>query len=318
MKQPAFIITIDTEGDNLWRNHEQILTQNALFLPRFQMLCEKFGFKPVYLTNYEMACDPAYVDFAKEVINRGQGEVGMHLHAWNSPPLSDLTGDDWRHKPYLIDYPEKVIRDKVAFQTGLLEDTFQIKMRSHRAGRWAMNEFYAKVLIEHGYQVDCSVTPRVDWRSSPGAPQGRGGTDYTRFPDQAYFIDPDNIANAGRSLLLEVPMSILYKHPVWLNGVKRIYDVIRGKRRSPSVHWLRPRGGNVAQMRQVAETMLAGGADYVEFMLHSSELMPGGSPTFTDAAAIERLYADLEQLFVWMKTRAVGMTLAEYYQGKIT
>ncbi|WP_395754844.1 hypothetical protein [Edwardsiella ictaluri] len=55
MSHPGFIITIDTEGDNLWQNHDRITTENARYLPRFQLLCEKYGFKPVYLTNYEMA-----------------------------------------------------------------------------------------------------------------------------------------------------------------------------------------------------------------------------------------------------------------------
>ncbi|MEA9392335.1 deacetylase [Acerihabitans sp. TG2] len=316
MNQPAFIITIDTEGDNLWHNHEQILTLNARFLPRFQLLCEKFGFKPVYLTNYEMAVDNVYVEFAKDVITRAQGEVGMHLHAWNSPPLFDLTGDDGRHKPYLIDYPDELIIAKVKAQTQLLEDTFQTKMLSHRAGRWALNEFYVNVLIENGYRVDCSVTPRVDWRRSPGAPKGQGGTNYIDFPDQAYFINPENIAFAGDSPLLEVPMSTRYKHPGWVNTAKSLYDSLRGKSRTPSVHWLRPHGGNVANMQRVVDTMLARGSDYVEFMLHSSELMPGGSPTFTDEDAIEQLYADLEQLFEGLKGRVVGMTLADFYQKK--
>ena len=52
MKKPAFIITIDTEGDNLWQNHRVIKTENARYLARFQTLCERFGFKPVWLTNY--------------------------------------------------------------------------------------------------------------------------------------------------------------------------------------------------------------------------------------------------------------------------
>jgi hypothetical protein len=316
MTQPAFIITIDTEGDNLWRNHDQILTRNALFLPRFQSLCEKFGFKPVYLTNYEMAVDDAYVEFAKDVIARAQGEVGMHLHAWNSPPFHDLTGKDGLHQPYLIDYPNDVIAAKVDFQTRLLEDTFQTKMLSHRAGRWALNEYYAKLLLEHGYLVDCSVTPLVDWRRSPGAPTGNGGANYLNFPDKAYFINPDNIARPGQSALLEVPMSIRYKHAPWLNHLKHFYDTVRGHRRTPSVHWLRPKGGNVENMKFVVESMLAQGNDYVEFMLHSSELMPGGSPTFVDEPAIERLYDDLEQLFEWLRTRVVGMTLAEYYLKK--
>jgi hypothetical protein len=317
MSKPAFLITIDTEGDNLWQNHDRITTENTHYLPRFQALCEKYGFKPVYLTNYEMAMDAEYVAFARDVIARNQGEVGMHLHAWNSPPIVALTDDDWRHKPYLIEYPADQIRAKVDHMTKLLEDAFQTKMRSHRAGRWAFNEYYASLLLEYGYQVDCSVTPRVNWRFSPGDPAGQGGSDYRHFPDAAYFIDPHNIARAGNSTLLEVPMSIQYKHSGLMNSIKQGYDALRGKRRSPSVHWLRPSGGNVATMKSVVERTLAAGSDYVEFMLHSSEFMPGGSPTFKNQEEIEGLYRDLEALFSWLSERTRGMTLAEYYDATL-
>ncbi|QHM73047.1 polysaccharide deacetylase family protein [Mixta intestinalis] len=314
MNKPAFLITIDTEGDNLWRNHRTITTRNTLFLPRFQALCEKYGFKPTWLTNYEMAGDPAYVEFARDAITRGQAEVGMHLHAWNSPPEVALTDDDWRWQPYLIEYPDNVLRAKVKFMTDLLEEKFQTKMVSHRAGRWAFDERYAAVLRELGYQVDCSVTPRVSWRNSPGVPQGQGGTDYTHFPHHAYFLDPDDISRSGASTLLEVPMSTQYKHSALVNRLKQGYHRLRGKTRGPSVNWLRPSGGNLVAMQQVVEASLAEGNDYVEFMLHSSEFMPDGSPTFKNEADIERLYEDLEGLFSWLQARTRGMTLAEYYQ----
>ncbi|WP_062746901.1 polysaccharide deacetylase family protein [Erwinia persicina] len=316
MVKPAFIITIDTEGDNLWENHNLISTKNTHYLPRFQALCEKYAFKPVYLTNYEMAVDDDYVAFARDVIARGTGEVGMHLHAWNSPPLDPLTDDDWRYKPYLIEYPAGLIRSKFEFMTRLLEDTFQTKMLSHRAGRWAFNEYYAALLIEFGYVVDCSVTPKVNWQFSPGNPEGKGGTNYRNFPSHAYFMDEKNIARAGTSSLLEVPMTIQYKHSGLMNSLKSGYDRLRGKRRSPSVNWLRPSGGNVENMKQVVRQSLDEGQDYVEFMLHSSEFMPGGSPTFATEQHIERLYQDLEQLFSWLSERTVGKTLAEYYQAK--
>lgn len=316
MTKPAFLITIDTEGDNLWQKHSSITTENARYLPRFQALCEKYGFKPVYLTNYEMAIDPAYVEFAKDVIARGTGEVGMHLHAWNSPPEIPLTDDDWRFKPYLIEYSDAVMKDKVVYMTHLLEETFQTKMRSHRAGRWAFDERYAQMLIELGYEVDCSVTPKVNWQTAKGAPQGSGGTDYRRFPSQAYFIDESDISRAGDSSLLEVPMSIQFKHGALLNAVKQAYDKLRGKVRSPSVHWLRPSGGNVATMQDVVTRTLADGSDYVEYMLHSSEYMPGGSPTFKTPDDIERLYDSLEHFFAWLQPQVQGMTLAEYYQLK--
>jgi hypothetical protein len=69
-------------------------------------------------------------------------------------------------------------------------------------------------------------------------------------------------------------------------------------------------------MIQVAQQCLSQGHDYVEFMLHSSEFMPGGSPTFKDEAAIEGLYQDLEVLFSWLSDKTVGMTLAEFYSHK--
>lgn len=60
-----FIITVDTEGDNLWMWHtgDDITTENAKSIPRFQNLCEKYGLIPTYLTNYEMACDDRWVTY---------------------------------------------------------------------------------------------------------------------------------------------------------------------------------------------------------------------------------------------------------------
>ncbi|WP_130832720.1 polysaccharide deacetylase family protein [[Erwinia] mediterraneensis] len=314
MDKAAFLITIDTEGDNLWRNHRSITTHNTRYLPRFQSLCEKYGFKPTWLTNYEMASDPAYVEFARDVIARGQGEVGMHLHAWNSPPEKPLTDDDWRWQPYLIEYPDEVLREKVRFMTDLLEERFQTKMLSHRAGRWAFDERYAEILVELGYQVDCSVTPKVNWQYNRGAPQGQGGTNYMDFPDSAYFLDLKDISRAGHSPLLEVPMSIQFKYSPLMRQVKQIVYRLRGKQRSPAVHWLRPSGGNLTAMKRVVEMSQQAGHPYVEFMLHSSEFMPDGSPTFKNESDIERLYEDLEQLFSWLAPRFKGQTLAEFYR----
>ena len=89
-----FIITIDTEGDNIWRKPQTINTENSKYLPRFQQICEKYNLKPVYLTNWEMVNCPVFRDFARDVIKRNVAEIGMHLHAWNSPPYYDLTKDD--------------------------------------------------------------------------------------------------------------------------------------------------------------------------------------------------------------------------------
>src|SRR5687768_264695 len=183
----SFLITIDTEGDDLWSRPRISTTRNSHSLPRFQALCERFGYKPTYLTNYEMASCPVFREFALDMLRRDAGEVGMHLHAWDSPPIVPLTRDDHANHPYLYEFPESVMRQKVAVMTDLLEETFERKMVSHRAGRWGLNETYARVLADFGYVVDCSVTPLLSWRSCKGDPAGAGGPDFTTFPDAAYF-----------------------------------------------------------------------------------------------------------------------------------
>ncbi|MDR0771204.1 MAG: deacetylase [Burkholderiales bacterium] len=315
MPPPFFIITIDTEGDNLWTQHRHITTENARYLQRFQTLCERFAFKPVYLTNFEMANDPVFQAFGRDVLRKGTGEIGTHVHAWNNPPLTSLTDDDDRHQPYLIEYPEAVMREKFLVTHRLLEDVFQTPMVSHRAGRWAFDARYAKLLAEHGYHSDCSVTPEISWRTTKGDPTGQGGTDYRAFPRHAYFLDLDHIERAGHSTLLEVPMTTRLKHGALTNAIKNFIARCRGKSNTPSVAWLRPRGGNVTAMQTLAARVLTEpAADYLEFMLHSSEFMPGGSPTFQTAEHIEKLYADLETLFSWLATRCRGATLEEYYR----
>jgi hypothetical protein len=312
-----FLITIDTEGDNLWAKPREITTRNSRFLGRFQTLCERYGFKPVYLTDFEMANCPVFAEFGRDVLARGTGEIGMHLHAWNSPPITPLTRDDYLFQPYLIEYPEPLMREKIIRLTRLLEDTFSARMSSHRAGRWAFNEAYARVLCEAGYTADCSVTPGVSWADHKGDPNGRGGSDYRRFPADAYLLAPGDISRPGDSTLLEVPMTVVSFLPRLLHGIERKGPAGRVLNRFYPLYWLRPNGHNLEKIIRLVRRAAAEKRPYVEFMLHSSEFMPGGSPTFAVEADIERLYEHLEQLFDEASSHFEGATLAEFAQQKL-
>ena len=122
-----FIITIDTEEDNQWDLQISNLTENARYLERFQRLCNKYKFKPVYLTTYNMAKDPFFIKFAKEQLKAGNCEIGMHLHAWCSPPEFKLENKKNNNREYLIEYPIEVMEEKIKVLDKLLEDTFEKK-----------------------------------------------------------------------------------------------------------------------------------------------------------------------------------------------
>lgn len=319
-QRPKFLITIDVEEDNAWARRADVRTENAKAMPRFQELCDTFGLKPTYLTNYPMAKSPAFREFGRDVLRRGRGEIGMHLHAWNTPPEHRLTDNDPANHPYLIEYPEPVIRAMVGTMTDVLTEAFGERPVSHRAGRWAFNATYARVLLEYGYKIDCSVTPHVSWRGHMGDPGGRGGSDYTEFPKKAYFVDLEEISRPGPSGLLEVPMTIMRSRNRLANMLRTRFAPGSLPRRaveklSPELNWFRPNGTNLKQLRAVLARAVKEDRGYVELMLHSSELMPGGSPKSRTNDDMDRLYSELRELYSLAVDSFEGATLREYREA---
>lgn len=314
------LITIDTECDNAWAGSSNITTENAKHLPRFQALCEKFGFKVTYLTAYEMAKDDFFVEFGTDVLHRRMGEIGCHPHAWHNPPEYHLTSDDFKNRPYLLEYPEDIMKQKILYLTKLLEDTFSKKMLSHRAGRWGMNATYAKILVETGYKVDCSVTPYMIWNAEmrplgdPLCPE----IDYRHYPTKPYYLHESDISLHGRMPLLEIPVTIYRRYGKLLYAV---YSMLPAGRLRGGMHllmgpadiWFRPHHTH-RRLTEVAESALKNSVDYIMFMLHSSEFMPGGSPNFRTEKDVDKMYAEIEEAFNLLSCRGSrGVTCLEYY-----
>lgn len=313
-----FLISIDTEGDNFWEwsPGDPIKTDNAKYVQRFQELCNKFGYRPTYLINYEMACDEDFVSYIKKELELNRCEVGMHLHAWNSPPLYELEIRD-NIKPgecsYLIEYPTEIMKKKIFYISNFIEKKFGVRPIVHRAGRWATNQLYFELLDEAGYIADCSVTPGMNMTNALGFTNIGKGSDYTKFPKTTY-----NIKNTS---LLEIPMTVRSNHRIKKDnntGIKhKLYNLYKAVKRSETV-WLRPNGSNLDDLIYLVDKIIKeNSSDYLMFMLHTSEMMPGGSPTFRTKESIEKLYSDLEVLFEYISKHFKGETIGEYAQEKM-
>ena len=294
-----FLITIDTEGDNLWsvsNIKDVITTDNASYLSRFQELCEQYDFIPTYLVNYEMAIDERMAELGREGLKEKKLEIGSHVHAWNQPPYFPIIKRyGKRGKPFLGEYSRMIIRRKLEYLTKMLEDIFQCPILSHRGGRWYMDEIILNELTKLGYKVDCSVTPGVSWESNRGWSPGSIGPDYTDFSNKVVELGIHKKGKVVPSGVLEIPVTV--------SSLKE------GSRK----YWLRPTGGNLRQMKLLIDKASDENRGYVEFMLHSSELMPGGSPTFKNRGMIEYLYRDMDELFSYAKENGYeGIGLSGY------
>lgn len=297
-----FIITVDTEGDNLWyyQKGDTIATHNTKFIPRFQELCEKYGFKPVYLTNYEMLCDEEFVEYVKAKETAGMCEVGLHLHAWNNPPIYELSAK-YSGNPYLIEYPVEIMEAKFKVLYELFCEKIGHKPTSHRAGRWAMNDNYFKLLEQYDIKVDCSVTPHVNWENCMGAQMG--GTNYEGSESQSHWIGN----------ILEVPFTVVRTHRPMEGSLRgNLKTILVGK-----VLHFRPAVSSLQEMKYIVDSVAKDQkVDHLELMLHSSELMPGGSPYFKDEDSINQMYCYVESLFQYVSSNKIsGASLCEYYNA---
>lgn len=309
-----FIITVDTEGDNLWqwKYGDKIHTENVLYLDRFQKLCDKYKFKPVYLTNYEMISDDRYVEFINRNLEKGNCEIGMHLHALNNPPEYNFENiENENNVPYLIEYPKEVMDKKIAVLTETIIEKTGVKPVSHRAGRWATNNEYFELLLKYGYKIDCSVTPNVSWTTCKGQTMNSCGNDYSEYPEEPY-----NIFSNNNKSIYEIPMTIRTSNKFILPDKLSLKEMGRSIKHVfiRDVLWLRPNGKNLNKLIYLADFIQESKSEYLMLMIHSSELMSGGSPTFGTKGDIEVLYRHMDILFQHISENFYGCTLKEYYE----
>jgi hypothetical protein len=152
-----------------------------------------------------------------------------------------------------------------------------------------------------------------------GVPGGDGGSDYTACPNEPYVIGANGSpAPPAAPGLLEVPMTVrragLARRAGWVYRAPLLRKV--ANRLAPRLRWLCPvpllEARNLDAMLEVGRAAVAERPTHLEFMLHSSELMPGGSPSFKTASDIDRLYGHLERLFGEVAALCHAATLKEF------
>ncbi len=306
-----FIITVDVEADNQWSDGKNLTLENLKFLPRFQALCEKYGFIPTYLCAYEITQDEQAVKMLSEWQKSRKAEIGAHLHPWTMPCYN--TTD----KPFPCELSDSELENQIKILTNAIEEKFGIRPASYRAGRWGFDQRQAEILAKLGYKSDCSITPKISWKKTAGLPGGKGGPDF-RFHQAAPYYVFEN--------LLEVPMTILFTGAIkseknffakFFLGMpdcllKKVLNKIFFRQK-----WMRIFSESQAKdWINIYESAESNKLPCVEFMIHSSELMPGASPYAKDEKAVESIYRQMEEMFGYFKKKNIaGSALSEFAEN---
>ena len=315
-----FLVTIDTEEEREWDSdyldHTRYTVKNISFLQPLQEIFDKYGVKATYLIDYPVAIDAQAASILKEFQNNHRAEIGMHLHPWVNPPYKE---ERTVANSFPANLPPELQYEKMKLLTEVISDAMGERPLTYRAGRYGFNESSVQVLEELGYLVDTSVVPFRERKKSFEPSFGW-------LPNtEPYFINPQNIKQAGKSKLLEVPLTVGFsknvpqifeKNYTGLPNIglrrilKRVLDI--------DLYWLRPSYANLRQMIQLSEARIAGGTTYLNMMFHSNELMPGGSKYNISQEDVDRYLKQLDDYFSYLTSNhsIQFLCLKEMYPGK--
>ncbi|MGS2721735.1 polysaccharide deacetylase family protein [Paraglaciecola aestuariivivens] len=217
-----FVLTIDTEEEWDWSGPfpQQVAeVDNIAKLPAFHQLCANLGIKPTYFIDFAVANNPQAVAHMRSFTDQGQCEVGAHLHPWCNPPYFGEVGEAESH---VINLPVEQVEQKLQALVTQIENSFAVKPKSFRTGRWGIDSKVMQLLIKSGINVDSSVYPFYanEYFHCNGAPtlpywpdlnnplQAGSQNDIYEFPVTVGFNQGNfNLANKIHTAFAKPPLS---------------------------------------------------------------------------------------------------------------
>jgi hypothetical protein len=287
-----YVITVDTEEEWDWASGYPTgptRTTNIRVLPAFQEVCDRFGAAVTYFVNHAVLADPASRAVVLELARRPRVEIGMHIHPWNTPPIQPGEYVPARES-FLHNLPPDFARAKLDTVYASFAE-YGLTPISFRGGRYSTGPLVQSWLRDHQFVADASVLPYSSW-ADPGAPDYRTRT-------------PLPVRLSGEPPLWEIPLSFGYtRRPFgfWRRALSvagapplrplRLVGILSklGIAEKAWLNFENPLGERMYALESALRRM---SVPFLCFTLHSSSLLPGGSPYAPDAAAVERLFRTL-------------------------
>lgn len=306
------VVTIDVEEEGLFSgkyNSQDVPVRNVSKLAILDPVFLDLGIRPTLLISYQVACHRPHHELLMQLSEKWGGEIGAHLHTWNTPPFEPL--------PYAEPVPsERMPKDllKAKLKT-LLKALYNMGADpvSFRMGRFNMGPKMFSALEETDIRVDSSIAPTRSYY---------GGPAHLSAPVDPYHPDPKNPASPGKSPILEVPMTILpltRNLGVLLEHLGNSHTLLHSW-----VSWfgkyfgslpVQPMWTGPRRLKAAAKLHQIRGGRVVTISFHSSELMPGGCPKHPNQDHVERFLRKLTNFLTWL-SKEVGvecLTLSELY-----
>lgn len=300
--QPLLVVvSIDTEEDNWNPTRDGVSVTNIHAVPELHRRLQGIGVRPTYFTNFAVARTPWAAAILGNIAASGHAEIGAHLHPWNTPPFREAFVP---RNTMMKNLPLDLQAEKLLTLTDTLEAAFGTRPTAFRAGRYGIGPNGVELLAAHGFTVDSSVTPFLDWRHDDEGP------DFREAPLAVYRPAPaDIMTHVDDGPIIELPLSVGYTRTpfrrwarwherfmrtrvagVSLNGVANRTHLVRRRQLSFET-------ATLDDMLVVSRNLASLGSRFLHLTWHTPSLVPGLSPFVRTAAMRDAFLANIERFF---------------------
>lgn len=287
-------VTIDTEmdADEHWKK---------IWPPQYTSICKgipellrpiwnRYNVHPIYFVSPEVLYSDECCEVLKEEIGLG-AIIGAHLHPEYIEP--DLKWGKEIEK-IIPQYPNsdcvtEIESQKIENLTHLIEEKLGVRPIWYRGARFGADLDTVHCIEKLGYQYDSSVTPCIDWTN-------KGGPNHSSAPKMPYQIAVNDFYSAGKSNIIEYPVTICGKR--W---------GILGKLLPENwlfYRWLRPTHMTYFELKQLINEL----RDNAELtmMFHSMEIMINKTPYVRNRS--------MQKYFLWRLEKTIEYAIKNEYE----
>jgi hypothetical protein len=288
------IVVIDTEEEFDWNadpDSEANGVSAMAHIDRVQDIFNEYGIQPCYVIDYPVASQPQGFELLKKYADKGQCEIGAHLHPWVNPPVEEeLT----KPNTYPGNLPQALERQKLMVLRDTIRENFGSEPVAYKAGRYGFGANTTRILQELGFNIDLSICPPLDSRAD-------GGPDYRRFDAHPFWFGGDE------KPVLELPCTggfIGWASPVAV-PLFQAAQALR-KFKAPGILsrlgavdrlMLSPEGFSPAEHIKVTRALYNRGLRTFTWSFHSPSVVPGNTSYVQDEAQLREFLDSFRRYF---------------------
>ncbi len=303
-QRPLLVTTIDAEEDFDWskpfsRSARDVSSMASQHLAH--SIFERYGVVPTYLLDYPVASQREGYEPLLDYFRDGKCLAGTQLHPWVNPPFTEeITASN----SFAGNLPRDLELEKLRILTETIENSFGVRPRIYRAGRYGVGVNTGEFLRRLGYRIDTSVVPQRSFTHE-------NGPDFLGYPPDPWWIDAERT-------MLEVPITSAIIGPLrrvpWLS--RRLFDPRKARRLLPAAFSrtgllnrikLTPEGVTDTEAKILVKALLARGTRVFVLSYHSPSLVPGRTPYVQSPADLERFLGWLDSIYEYFFGELGGM-----------